>query len=285
MFGYVLVDKPELKVREFEVYKSWYCGLCRTLKDRSGFLGQMTLTYDMTFLILLLHGLYEPKERCGECRCVAHPTQKHGIRVDEFSEYAADMNLLLMYYKCMDDWNDNKKVSRLGYAKALKGKCKKIEQRYPEKAQNIADSLLELSRLEAENCRDLDRVSGCFGRLMGEILACKKDLWEKDLRELGFYLGKYIYLLDAYEDLEKDKEAESFNPLIDLCEADTFEEQIFSILEMMMAEAAMRFERLPILENEQILRNILYSGVWSRYDIAKEKRKETLVNNDGKRPV
>ncbi|MBR7147285.1 MAG: hypothetical protein IKD13_00520, partial [Firmicutes bacterium] len=69
MFGYVLVDKPELKIREFDVYKSWYCGLCQKLKERSGFLGQMTLTYDMTFLILLLHGLYEPEERCGECRC------------------------------------------------------------------------------------------------------------------------------------------------------------------------------------------------------------------------
>ena len=120
---------------------------------------------------------------------------------------------------------------------------------------------------------------------MGEIMACKKDLWEKDLRELGFYLGKYIYLLDAYEDLEKDKEAGSFNPLIDLSETESFEEQIFAILEMMMAEAALRFERLPILENEQILRNILYSGVWSRYDITKEKRKEAAVNNDGQRPV
>ena len=285
MFGYVLVDKPELKIREFDVYKSWYCGLCRTLKERSGFLGQMTLTYDMTFLILLLHGLYEPEERCGECRCIAHPTKKHCTRTDEFSEYAADMNLLLMYYKCLDDWNDNKKVTRLGYAKALKGKCRKIEQRYPEKAQAIAATLAKLSQLEAENCRDLDRVSGCFGQLMGEIMACKQDLWEKDLRELGFYLGKYIYLLDAYEDLEKDKEAGSFNPLIDLSETESFEEQIFAILEMMMAEAALRFERLPILENEQILRNILYSGVWSRYDIAKEKRKETVVNNDGQRPV
>lgn len=285
MFGYVLVDKPELKIREFDVYKSWYCGLCRTLKERSGFLGQMTLTYDMTFLILILHGLYEPKERCGECRCIAHPTQKHCTRVDEFSEYAADMNLLLMYYKCLDDWNDNKKVTRLGYAKALKGKCRKIEQRYPEKAQAIAASLANLSQLEAENCKDLDRVSGCFGRLMGDIMSCKKDLWEKDLRELGFYLGKYIYLLDAYEDLEKDKEAGSFNPLIDLSETESFEEQIFAILEMMMAEAALRFERLPILENEQILRNILYSGVWSRYDITKEKRKEAAVNNDGQRPV
>jgi len=285
MFGYVLVDKPELKIREFDVYQSWYCGLCRTLKERSGFFGQMTLTYDMTFLILLLHGLYEPEERCGECRCIAHPTKKHCTRTDEFSEYAADMNLLLMYYKCMDDWNDNKKVTRLGYAKALKGKCRKIEQRYPEKAQAIAATLAKLSQLEVENCRDLDRVSGCFGQLMGEIMACKQDLWEKDLRELGFYLGKYIYLLDAYEDLEKDKEAGSFNPLIDLSETDGFEEQIFAILEMMMAETALRFERLPILENEQILRNILYSGVWSRCDIAKEKRKETVVNNDGQRPV
>ena len=73
--------------------------------------------------------------------------------------------------------------------------------------------------------------------------------------------------------------------MIDLSETESFEEQIFAILEMMMAETALRFERLPILENEQILRNILYSGVWSRYDIAKEKRKETVVNNDGQRPV
>ncbi len=107
----------------------------------------------------------------------------------------------------------------------------------------------------------------------------------KDLRELGFYLGKYIYLLDAYEDLEKDKESGNYNPLIKLCDAEGFEEQIFAILEMMMAEAALRFERLPILDIVEILRNILYSGVWSRYDIAKEKRKEALVNNDGKRSV
>ncbi len=284
MFGYVLVDKPELKIREFDVYKSWYCGLCRTLKDRSGALGQLTLTYDMTFLVLILHGLYEPDMQCGECRCIAHPMQKHATRVDRFTEYAADMNLLLMYYKCMDDWNDNKKFSRLAFAKSLSGKCRKIEMRYPEKAAAIAASLAELSRLEVENCSDLDRVSGCFGRLMGEIMVCEKDLWEKDLRDLGFYLGKYIYLLDAYEDLEKDRQSGNYNPLIAMSETEEFEEQIFAILEMMMAECAVRFERLPILENAEILRNILYSGVWSRYDIAKEKRKEAS-GNDGQRPI
>ena len=87
----------QLKIREFDVYKSWYCGLCRTLKDRSGALGQLTLTYDMTFLVLILHGLYEPDMQCGECRCIAHPMQKHATRVDRFTEYAADLNLLLMY--------------------------------------------------------------------------------------------------------------------------------------------------------------------------------------------
>ena len=284
MFGYVLVDKQELKIREYDEYRSWYCGLCRTLKQRSGFFGQMTLTYDMTFLILLLHGLYEPKEQCGQCRCVAHPMQKHCTRVDEFSEYAADMNLLLMYYKCMDDWADEKKFTRLVYALALKGKCKKIQKRYPEKAKFIADSLTELSRLEGENCRDLDRVSGCFGHLMGEIMACKKDLWEKDVKELGFYLGKFIYLLDAYEDLEKDQASGEYNPLLELSQQDNYEEQVFSILEMMMAECASRFERLPILENVSILRNILYSGVWSRYDTAVKKRKETK-GDDGQRSL
>lgn len=279
MFGYVLVDKQELKFREFDVYQSWYCGLCRTLKRRGGLWGQMTLTYDMTFLILLLHGLYEPEERCGQCRCLAHPTRKHCTRIDEFTEYAADMNLLLMYYKCMDDWQDEKKLSRRLYAGLLKGKCREIEGRYPEKAKAIADGLTELSRLEQERCGDLDRVSGCFGQLMGHILAFRQDLWEKDLRGMGFYLGKFIYLLDAYEDLEKDRTSGNYNPLAEFSAEEGFEARIFSILEMMMAECASRFERLPILENADILRNILYSGVWSRYEIAKEKRKETKENH------
>lgn len=284
MFGYVLADKQELKIREFDVYQSWYCGLCRTLKQEGGVFGQLALNYDMTFLILLLHGLYEPEEQCGQCRCLVHPAQRHMVRTDEFTRYAADMNLLLMYYKCMDDWQDQRKLSRFFYAKILERKCRRIRERYPQKAEGVAAALSELSRLEEENVTDPDRVSGCFGKLMGQVLAFRHDIYEEDLTKLGFYLGKFIYLLDAYEDLEKDRASGSYNPLVERSGAEDFEEWIFAVLEMMMTECAVRFERLPILENAAILRNILYSGVWCRYEITKEKRKETK-NNDGKRSL
>ena len=95
MFGYVIVNKQELKFRDFDLYQSYYCGFCRELKERYGVKGQVTVTYDMTFLILLLTGLYEAKDRVSECKCIAHPFDKHPTRRNSFTEYAADMNILL----------------------------------------------------------------------------------------------------------------------------------------------------------------------------------------------
>ena len=116
MFGYIIVNRQELKLRELDVYQSWYCGLCRQLKEKYGVRGQLTLTYDMTFLILLLSGLYEAEEETAFVRCAAHPLGKHAARSSLFTGYAADMNVLLTYYQCMDDWKDEKKVLKKGYA-------------------------------------------------------------------------------------------------------------------------------------------------------------------------
>ncbi len=279
MFGYVFVNQQEMKFREFDVYRSWYCGLCRTLKRRGGFLAQLTLSYDMTFLILLLHGLYEPQENRGQCRCLAHPTRRHDTRVDEFTEYAADMNVILTYHNCMDDWNDQKKMSRLLYAQLLKRQYRRAKARWPQKAEAVEGALFQLAEVERKGSAQLDAAAGCFGRLMGQIVACKSDLWETELFELGFYLGKFIYLSDAYEDLEKDRKTKSYNPFLQREEEADFEEQVHAALQMMMSECAGRFERLPILKNAEILRNILYSGVWCRYEAARQKRKETKENH------
>ena len=106
MFGYITICKPELKIKDFEKYRGYYCGLCQDLKKRYGRSGQLTLSYDMTFLILLLSSLYEPDTQLSSCKCVAHPFEAHPTRQNIFTEYAADMNLLLSYYKCVDDWED-----------------------------------------------------------------------------------------------------------------------------------------------------------------------------------
>jgi len=279
MFGYIIVNKQEMKFREYDCYRSYYCGLCRELKKRYGIAGQMTLSYDMTFLILLLSGLYEPATVKSCCKCIAHPFEEHPTSINSFTEYAADMNILLSYYKCMDDWSDERKLTGLGVGTFLKKKNAKVTAGYPKKAEKIYTLLEQIHLYEKTKEPNLDLASGCFGEIMAEIFAWKNDEWEQCLRRMGFYLGKFIYLMDAYEDREKDEKSGNYNPFLIMQKAaesnEFFEKQAYTILEMMMAECSRAFEQLPILENVEILRNILYSGIWCRYEMVQRKKDKT----------
>ena len=204
MFGYIVMNKPEIKFKDFDLYRSFYCGLCRELKSKYGISGQISLTYDMTFVVILLSALYEPHTQKGSTRCIIHPVCKQPVRRNTVTEYAADMNVLLTYYKCRDDWEDEKKVTALGYSKVLQGKVKKLDQKYPDKSRRIQKLLSELSEMEKSGEKDIDKMAGCFGKIMEEIFAWKQDVWEDTLRRMGFFLGKFIYLLDAYDDVEED---------------------------------------------------------------------------------
>ena len=104
MFGYVTVCEPELKVKDLKKYRAYYCGLCRTLKEDYGFMGQMTLTYDMTFAVILLSSLYERIPELEKHRCKIHPVKKQMMLRNEITSYAAAMNVLLAYYHMEDDW-------------------------------------------------------------------------------------------------------------------------------------------------------------------------------------
>ena len=183
------------------------------------------------------------------------------------------MNVLLTMYKCEDDWQDEKKFGRHLYGNVLKVKSIK-KNPYPEKAEKIKACLESLSQKEKENVQDIDTMSGLFGEIMAELFAYQKDAWEPLLRKMGFYMGKFIYLLDAYEDVEEDKKKQNYNPLAIYSKKADFEEFAGHLLTMMIAEASRAFEQLPILKNAEILRNILYSGVWCRYEMIKEKRRQ-----------
>lgn len=274
MFGYIIVNKQEMKFREFDLYQSYYCGFCQELKERFGRSGQLTLSYDMTFLILLLTGLYETETTEGSCKCLAHPLEKHPIRQNEFTRYAADMNILLAYYQCLDDWMDERKLHKFGYSRLLKKKNDSVTERYPQKAKKIYQLLEQIHLYEKTKETNLDLASGCFGEIMAEIFACRQDEWEETLRRMGFYLGKFIYLMDAYEDVEKDRKSGNYNPFLPMSEETDFEEKAGRTLSMMMAECSQAFEELPIIENTDILRNVLYSGVWCRYEMLRSRKKE-----------
>ena len=274
MFGYVVMNKPEIRFKDFDLYRSFYCGLCRELREKYGISGQITLTYDMTFVVVLLSALYEPPTQKGTTRCVIHPVCRQPVRKNVATEYGADMNVLLTYYKCMDDWEDEEKFAALGYGKILQRKNNRLSRQYPEKAEKIRKLLEKLSQMEKAGETDIDKMSGCFGQIMEEIFAWKKDVWEDSLRRMGFYLGKFIYILDAYDDVEKDVKNGNYNPFAEKYIMKGFDEQVRQLLIMMMAQTCREFEKLPIIKYTDILRNILYSGVWCRFEMIARKRRE-----------
>ncbi len=279
MFGYVTALRQELKIKDFDIYQAYYCGLCRSLKTRHGISGQMTLTYDMTFLAILLSALYEAEKTEETHRCMVHPAKKHRVVQTVYTDYAADMNLLLAYYKAKDDWNDDHSLLKLAFSKMIRRQTSPRRNilaqdfiRYDEKARTVAGLLDELSAREKNNETDLDTMAGIFGKIIAALFEPHKDLWSPSLRKIGFFLGKFIYILDAYEDLEQDRRRGRYNPFLLSEDKEDFDGQIHSMLTMMIAEATKEFEYLPILENAEILRNIMYAGVWQKYYIIREKR-------------
>ncbi|NCB52353.1 MAG: hypothetical protein EOM54_10805 [Clostridia bacterium] len=273
MFGYVIANKEIMTEDQVERYKACYCGLCRVLKSRRGSLSRMTLTYDMTFLILLLSSMYEPEEREGRERCIMHPAKSHGYWQNEITDYAADMNLALAYLNFLDDWKDDRKLLKLAEAGLFSEEYFYVSQRYPEKCAFIEERLAELSAIEKENSPDPDVGAKCFGRIMGEVFCYREDaFWGDKLREFGESLGQFVYIMDAVVDFDEDTAAGNYNPMSVLVSAGRTEDDLRYILTMLIGECAGNFERLPLVRDVDIMRNILYSGVWLRYNAKKAKK-------------
>ena len=310
MFGYVVVNKPELKFREFDVYRAYYCGLCHSLSKRHGLSGQLTLSYDMTFLVILLSSLYEPEHSVTSKRCIVHPLKRQNIISSEFTDYVADMNVILSYFKCLDDWHDDRSVLKLAYSKLLKkGSIGKNlnnvhatsdstddgsvaatqpnsdsnnqnsyftddsghlhispDYSYKNKIEAISSLLDELGTREKMNETNVDVVAGLFGRIMQILFVPFDDIYAKGLGRMGFYLGKFIYIMDAFDDVEDDVKKGRYNVFSKYYTDPDFETHVKDMLTMMMAECSDAFEMLPAVDNADILRNILYSGVWNSYE-------------------
>lgn len=267
MFGYIVPNEPELKIKEYQEYRGVYCGLCQRLKKKYGPPGQLCLNNDMTFMAMLHMGLYEEEEagKSSMYRCKLHPTRKLRIYLSDCLDYAADMTVLLSYYLARDHWADDKDVRALAQMGTLRHHVRKIAKRYPRQAHAVKFYVKRLDAAEKARDKNLDRLAGLTGTMFGEIMNWKDDIWSGMLKRLGFYLGKFIYLMDAYEDLDKDIEKHRFNPLIPYSYQSDYEERVYGMLNMMMADCAQCFEQLPITFNIEIMRNILYAGVWSNY--------------------
>ncbi|MGI5977286.1 MAG: DUF5685 family protein [Candidatus Limivicinus sp.] len=265
MFGYLAARREFLPEEQAKRYKDCYCGLCMCLKERRGQLSRMTLNFDLCFLVLLLGSLYEPEERQGESRCPVHPLKPQSWWQSEFTAYAADMNVLLAYLKCRDDWNDDSSFAALAASGALKKSYIEIARQYPRQNAAVTESLENLAGIERENIEDADAAAASFGRLMAELMVYKEDRWSGTLRAMGNALGEFIYVMDAVMDLSSDTVRDSYNPFRRYYGLDN-EERFRDILKMLLSECVLYFDRLPLVKDADILKNILCFGLWQQFE-------------------
>ena len=273
MFGYVTASLRELTKEQQKRYGAVYCGICRRIREQSGQLARLGLSYDMAFLALLLMSLYEPEETGGKSPCLLHPLTRRQWIDGSYIRYAADMNVALAYYNCLDDWHDDGKRSAKWMADRFEPHLPRIEADWPRQCQAIRRCLDKLSMLEAENCPNPDEPAGAFGELMGELFRVREDMWADTLWQMGNALGRFVYLLDAELDYDKDKKQGKYNPF--LARGDEKNAQAWEdYLVLTMGRCTGSFERLPLVQDKPLLDNILYSGVWVSYNRGKKKEEE-----------
>lgn len=276
MFGYININQKELKEDSRKAYQAYYCGLCRKLKTNCGAKGQMLLNYDMTFLIVLLTGLYELENETSEITCALHPTKKRTVWSNAATDYAADMNLILAYHNFIDDWKDDRAYTKKAFVKILDKDYTRIMSKYPRQVAAIEEFMKKTVEAETSHETNLDAAAGLTGEMLGEVFCWRVDEWAEELRTLGFYMGKFIYIMDAYEDYEADLKKNEYNPLVYMGKESVQDLDTLCklLLTSMMSECAKSFERLPILLHADILRNVLYSGVWSKYEYLQLKKRK-----------
>ncbi|MCB2305180.1 DUF5685 family protein [Clostridium estertheticum] len=304
MFGYVTPCKMEMKIKDYEIFKAYYCGLCNSIKNDFGNLPRLTLNFDMTFLAVLLDSLSESKYNFVKFKCLIHPLKKRlMINNNKALDYAAFCNVTLAYYKLMDDVQDNKTIKSRIYSIFLKTYLPKAELSYTDVMEYTKDKLLLLNTLEADHNDigideqlsidehlSIDELSHVFADLTGFIISFyyKESSFKDDLYWLGYNLGKWIYIIDAYDDLEKDIKSNSFNAINSLLNKDNLDFKSFSVLikpriDFILATCASLclkyLNNLPLIKNEDILNNILELGLMEKMD--KVFNKETIDNLKG----
>ncbi len=266
MFGYVSANPQMMTEAETNRYRAMYCGLCRCLGQRHGQLSRISLTYDMTFLIIFLGGMYEPREQEERFRCIVHPKDTHTAITTPITQYAADMNILLAYLNCMDNWKDDRNFAALLGSRAFKKGYEQARERYPRQWEVISREMSELMKLEAARCQNPELPANCFGRLLGELFVYdEKDRFARELRQYGYFLGKLVYLYDACMDFERDRKCGSYNPLAVSGVTELSGAEVRQMLTVYLSACTEVFERLPIVQDSDMIRNILYSGVWQEF--------------------
>ncbi len=264
MFGFVAASPDELSKEQKARYSAVYCGICRRIREDCSSPARLGLSYDMAFLALLLMSLYEPEETTGTKACHLHPIKPRPWTDNAYIRYCAHMNVALAYYNAQDDYEDEGHLRAKVMAGVFGKNLAEIIALYPRQCKAIEDCLAQLRQLEQENCTNPDLPAGCFGALLGELFVYEEDMWSPTLRQMGNGLGRFIYLADAGMDYRRDRKKKQYNPFLAMGTGEDprcWEQYLV----LAMGRCTDYYERLPLVQDKDILDNILYSGVWVEY--------------------
>lgn len=272
MFGYVVVNKPSLRIREYDYYRATYCGLCHAMGKCTGCLSRMTLSYDMTFFALV-RGMLEGESFSFEKkRCIRHPFRKIEVVSNtpqlEFSAYCGG---ILTSQKIVDNISDERGAKR-ALARFMRFFFSKMEREssknLPELYRLVSEKLSELDKIEKEKTESIDVPANAFADIMSALLSYGFE-GEKLLiaKNVGKRIGRWIYIVDAFDDYGSDVKSGSYNPFVLLYGNGGFsEENLISISKMLEAELSLAFSAIELIDDEdrnrsEIIKNILCLGM------------------------
>lgn len=278
MFGYIVPDKPELKIKEYILFRAYYCGLCKSMGRQFSQISRLLLNYDITFLGLILSSTANDLETIRFETCIVNPVQKRAIVCkNHFIDFSAPLNVILAYYKMKDDWEDERKLSSLGEMAILRSAYIKASKNSPQMVKLIRKRIEELHTLEKQECNSMDETADVFGKLIRDILLSfpmeKADKDDKIFSWFGYNIGKWIYLLDAYDDIEKDIKRKSYNVLLKQYHyngeapnifKDKIREDVKFNLIHTLGQTGKAYDLIDLKKNASLTQNIIYSGMYKK---------------------
>ena len=271
MFGYIKPDIPELKVKEHEVYKATYCGLCRTMGKCTGCISRLTLSYDFAFLGLVRMATDNVKGEIKMRRCMVHPFKKRPmVEPNESLEFCAKSSIILTKMKLKDNINDSHGLSKLKakIAGLVSIFFKKTDDELKPLEKKVGECIDNLTALEKANSTSVDETAHTFGELLGSVASFGYDnALNRILYEVGYHLGKWIYVIDAIDDMKDDLKKRSYNVIINAYENELSDADRDSLYCAMMLELDTMSKSLELIDFsnhrdiESIIKNIIYSGM------------------------
>ncbi len=266
MFGFVVTNPDKLTEEQNARYRGVYCGVCRAMGDRQGKAHRMALTYDLVLPVLLFSSVTRTGYEESEIRCGAHPFKKHTALRNEYTDFAADMNILLAFYKFLDDLKDDGGAVPAAEAAVFWDEAQALKEKYPALSETIDRCLAGIAAAEKRDEREADVPASLFGELLGSIFAYYDLPCRQALYDFGCSLGKVIYFMDAAVDIKADLKKGRYNPLITKNEAERR-----ALLELQLGDCMMKYNALPLTQDKEITDNILLSGIWTGYEMRNRK--------------